>query len=179
MFKKIIKLSQLLFILILIILNISFLTTLSKNNSINQTSKEQITKDNKDNSIGTLIIKKINLKQNLYSINNPKNNIEENVTILKESIMPDKENSIVFLAAHSGTGEIAYFNELDKLKKDDEIILVYKNKKYKYYVDTIWEEEKNGYINVNKETKNQLILTTCSPSKKDKQLVINCIIKDS
>ena len=33
--------------------------------------------------------------------------------------MPNEQNSILFLAAHSGTGEIAYFQNLDKLKPKD------------------------------------------------------------
>ena len=82
---------------------------------------------NKDKDIiGTLIIDKIKLKESLYNINSPKNNVNEHVTILKESIMPDQNNSIMFLAAHSGIGKIAFFEELDKLQKNDIIILIYK-----------------------------------------------------
>ena len=92
--------------------------------------------------------------------------------------MPDKNNSILFIAAHSGTGKIAYFNRLNELKKGDKVILIFHNKTITYIVKDIWEENKNGYINVKKDTKNQLVLTTCSPNKKNKQLIINCIEKD-
>ena len=130
---------------------------------------------NKDKDIvGTLIIDKIKLKESLYNINSPKNNVNEHVTILKESIMPDQNNSIMFLAAHSGIGKIAFFEELDKLQKNDIIILIYKDKTFKYKVKNIYEQQKNGYIDINKEKLNQLILTTCSPKKKDKQLIVNC-----
>ena len=124
-------------------------------------------------------INKINLKEKLYNINSKENNIEQNITILKESILPDKDNSIMFIAAHSGIGKIAYFEELDELKPNDEIILNINNKTYKYIVKEYWEEKKNGYINVNKESKKQLILTTCSPNKDNYQLIINCIEKES
>ena len=127
--------------------------------------------------LGTLIIKKLDLKENLYNIDSPKNNVEEHVTILKESTLPDKDNSILFLAAHSGTGKIAYFEELDKLKVNDKIKIIYKNKEYQYLVKSIWEEKKDGYININREDHKQLILTTCSPNKKGYQLIINCIEK--
>lgn len=135
----------------------------------------------KDNSqkIGTLIIKKINLKEDLYPINSTENTIEKHITILKETIFPTQENSIVFLAAHSGTGKIAYFEKLDELQEQDEIILIYKQKKYHYQVKDIWEEKKNGYINVNKDNQDQLILTTCHPTKNNYQLIINCIKKES
>ena len=133
--------------------------------------------DNKDKPISKLIIKKININHNLYDIKSPHNNIEENITILEDSINPDQENSIMYIAAHSGTGKVAYFNNLDKLNIDDEIELIYKNKTYKYTINKIWEEKKNGYIHINKENNKQLILTTCSPTKQNKQLVISSILK--
>ena len=132
-----------------------------------------------NNEFGKLIIKKINLKEELFPINSDENTIERHVSILKESIYPDKDNSLMIIAAHSGTGKIAYFQELDKLEINDEIVLIYKNNKYTYYVKNIWEEKKNGYININKENKKQLVLTTCSPNKEGYQLVINCIEKES
>ena len=131
-------------------------------------------KDKDKDIVGTLIIDKIKLKESLYNINSPKNNVNEHVTILKESIMPDQNNSIIFIAAHSGIGKIAFFEELDKLQKNDIIILIYKDKTLKYKVKNIYEQQKNGYIDINKEKLNQLILTTCSPKKKDKQLIVNC-----
>ena len=130
-------------------------------------------------SIGKLIIKKININHQLYEMNSEENTIEKNISILKESIFPDQEESIMILAAHSGEGKIAYFEELDQLEINDEIILIYKENKYTYKVKDIWEEKKNGYINVNKENSKQLILTTCSPKKSNYQLVVNCIEKES
>ena len=132
-------------------------------------------KEKTNQQIGYLKIDKINLQQPIYKITDNKNNIEESVTILKESIMPTEKNSIVFLAAHSGTGTIAYFENLNKLEIKDIIELKYKTKTYHYEVKDIWEENKSGYIHVNKNQKNQLILTTCSPTNNNKQLVVNCI----
>lgn len=126
-----------------------------------------------------IIIPKINLKRPLYPINSKENTIEKNIAILKESIMPNDNNSILILAAHSGTGKIAYFEQLDQLTINDEIIIKYHNKNYIYQVKDIWEEKKNGFININKELKKQLVLTTCSPKKNNTQLIINCIIKES
>ena len=124
-----------------------------------------------------LIIEKINLKQPFYNISNKNNTIEKNIEVLKESIMPNKNNSIIFIAAHSGEGEIAYFNNLINLEINDELIIYYKNKYYKYTIIEIYEESKNGYIHVNKNKENQLILTTCHPYNSNKQLVINAIKK--
>ena len=129
----------------------------------------------KENHIGKLIIEKINLNNLLYPINSSKNNIEQNVTILKNSEEPSNNNSIMFIAAHSGTGKIAYFKNLDKLQINDIIKLEYKNIKYTYQIKDIWEVKKTGTINVEKENNIQLILTTCSPNKKNYQLIINSI----
>lgn len=152
---------------------------LYKTSIIQKENKKQNEYEKENDIIGNIIINKINLNKPLYNKNSNKNNIEENVTILKESIMPDEENSIVFIAAHSGTGPIAFFKDLDKLIENDNVILEYNNIKYEYIVKNSWEVKKNGYINVNKERKNQLILTTCSPNNKDNQLIINCIQKES
>ena len=171
------KLLNVLIILIAILLNLSIIKIDNKKEILS--IDKPIFINNNDNSIGYLKINKINLKEKLYNINNKENNIEQNITILKESILPDKDNSIMFIAAHSGIGKIAYFEELDELKPNDEIILNINNKTYKYIVKEYWEEKKNGYINVNKESKKQLILTTCSPNKDNYQLIINCIEKES
>lgn len=133
----------------------------------------------KETPIGTLIINKINLKKELYDINSKNNTIEKNVTILKGSIDPSYNNSIFFIAAHSGNGKLAFFKNLDKLQINDEIILIYKNNKYTYHVNEILEQEKSSYIDVYKNTKKQLVLTTCSPTDKNKQLIINSTIKES
>lgn len=149
---------------------------IKNNNTISK--KNEIVNNKTDEVIGKLIINKINIMNDLYNIESKKNNVEENVTILKGSIEPENDNSIMFLAAHSGTGNLAYFKNLNQLEIDDEIILIYKNISYDYRVESIWESEKDGNIEVPKLEKKQLILTTCSPNKNNKQLIINCTIKE-
>ena len=178
-------LRKILIFLVILISIFSTITTIkisSKNKTIisnfNNYYNSINNKPEKNDIIGNLTIKKLNLNEPLFKIDSKENTVERHITILKESIFPDKENSIIFLAAHSGTGKIAYFEELDHLTINDEIIFTYKNKKYTYYVSNIWEEKKNGFINVNKEKENQLILTTCSPTKEDYQLIVNCKVKE-
>ena len=149
------------------------------NRKIKENKKIEYNSNIKDDSIGQIIIKKININRKLYNIDNPKNNIEENITILKGSIEPDKVDSIIFVAAHSGYGEKAFFKNLDKLESKDQIIIKYNNIDYRYEVKNKWETNKDGDIEVEKEDKKQLILTTCSPTDKTKQLIINCIEKES
>lgn len=129
--------------------------------------------------IGNIKIPKIGLEKPLYTIDSEKNNVEENVTILKESMNPKDENSIVFIAAHSGTSEVSYFNHLDQLDINDEIELQYENNTYTYQITHIWEQTKDGYIRGRRENKRQLVLTTCCPQKENCQLIINSIEKES
>ena len=158
----------------LIIKTLIIILLTTNNNNENKTNK---TVQNTE-IIGNIIIDKININKPLYNINNNKNNIEENIEVLKESILPPNNNSIIFLAAHSGTSNISYFNELDKLNLKDEILLTINNKNYIYIVKDIYTKKKNGYININKEKNNQLILTTCDPNNNKNQLIINSIIKE-
>ncbi len=129
--------------------------------------------------IGNIKIPKIGLEKPLYTIDSEKNNVEENVTILKESMNPKEENSIVFIAAHSGTSEVSYFNNLDQLDINDEIEFQYENNTYTYQITHIWEQTKDGYIRGRRENKRQLVLTTCCPQKDNCQLIINSIEKES
>lgn len=123
--------------------------------------------------IAKLVIPKINLDKPIYSLNSKLNNVEKNVTILEGSILPNNDNSIIFLAAHSGNGGIAYFNNLDKLKLNDNIIFQYNNYRYYYIINSIFEEDKDGDIEINITSKNQLVLTTCSKTDSKKQLIVN------
>ena len=134
--------------------------------------------ENNTEIIGYIYIEKINLNKPLYSINSKHNNIEENITILKESIFPPNKNSIIFLIAHSGSSNISFFNNLNKLNLNDEITLSLFNKEYTYVVSNIIVEKKDGYLYVNKENTEQLILSTCNPTNNKYQLTINCIKKE-
>ena len=85
------------------------------------------------------------------------------------------ENTYV-LAAHSGSGNLAYFNDLKYLKKYDELYLKFKDKILKYEIVNIKSEKKNGKIKI-KNKENQLILTTCDQIKKGNQLIIEANLK--
>lgn len=184
MIKKNIIISILIIITYSIFCNYIYSNQNIKTTKIITSNKEKISTGNKlkikhNDVIGKLIIRKLNINNDLFKINSTNNNVNKNITILQKSIEPTNENSIMFIAAHSGTGKLAFFKNLNKLEENDEIILIYKNIKYIYIVKNIFEEEKNGYINITKELKKQLILTTCSQTNNDKQLIVNSIIKES
>lgn len=148
--------------------------------TLNKPNHNQITinKINNKEIIGILKIEKINIELPIYKIDSKKNNIEENIELLKESILPPNENSIIFIAAHSGTSNISYFNNLNQLNINDEINISINNNEYTYQIIDIYKQKKNGYINVNKTNENQLILTTCDPDNNKYQLIINSIKKE-
>lgn len=100
-----------------------------------------------------LEIKEINLQECLYNLNSSKNNLSYGLKVLKTNPL--------IIAGHSGTGHLAIFNNLDKLKIGSEIMV----DKTTYMVDNIYQKEKDAKLKV----RNDLILITCY---QDKQLVL-------
>lgn len=126
--------------------------------------------------LARLEIKKLGINRYIYNLDSSYNTVEKNISILKESVLPDQDNSIVFLAAHSGNSKISYFNNLDHLTLNDTIYFFYNNYKYSYQITHIYEDDKNGYIGIYKNDKKQLILTTCSTKNKKKQLIVESVL---
>ncbi len=123
-------------------------------------------------AIGTLTIPKIHLVKPLFAMESPKNEVNQNVTILKGSTYPNQDNSQLFLAAHSGTSSISYFKDLNQLKRGDTFEVLFQNKTYTYQIEQIESQEKTGHIEVPLNQQKQAILTTCHPTKKNQQLIV-------
>lgn len=123
-------------------------------------------KDDKEldtnNYAGVLEIPKINLKRGFLSKTDTNNNVNKNIEILKDSDLPDTENSNVILASHSGNSSVSFFKDLHLLENDDVIYLYYNRIKYEYVVINVEEVKKTGYIQINKDnTEKLLTLITC------------------
>lgn len=131
------------------------------------------TNDNVNNVFAVISIPKINLEKSLYNIDSTENNVKYNVEILKGSTMPNELYSHLFLASHSGSNYNAYFNNLSKLELNDKIYLLFNGVKYTYEVNSIFEIEKDGKIEIN-DTNNVKMLTliTCHIGI-NKQIVVN------
>lgn len=122
--------------------------------------------------IGLLEISKINLKKGFVNPDSKYNDIKYNVTIINGSTFPDVENGNFILAAHSGSGSIAFFKNLYKLKINDKAVVTYKNKKYEYKIVKIYKQPKKGYITVYRNVKKTtLTLITCTKNDSKSQTI--------
>lgn len=124
------------------------------------------------NYIGTLKISAINLKRGFLNIDSPYNNVSRNVTVVKESIFPDEENSHLILVAHSGNCVVCYFDKLYKLEKGNTAVVNYKNKDYTYKLVNIYNVEKTGQVEIKRDpNKDTLTLITCTHNSDHEQTV--------
>ena len=141
-----------------------------------KTTSDEVEKEKKPkvkyNYIAVLKIPKINLEKGLVEKSSKYNNINYGVQILKESDSPDVINGNVILAAHSGTANISYFRNLDKLDKGDDAIIYYQGNTYNYKVVKKYDADKTGKINIKRDRNTStLTLITCRHNT-DKQIVI-------
>ena len=141
--------------------------------STNDTQKvKEVKKQNKINYIAILKIPKIDLERGLVNPKSYLNDVKYNLEIVEGSSMPDIKNSNLIIASHSGTARISYFRNLNKLSINDEILLIYKNKTYKYKVSNKYEIEKTGTAKIiRNNNKTTITLITCK-YKTNKQIVV-------
>ena len=146
---------------------------IDKNDKITSDEVEKEKKPKvKYNYIAVLKIPKINLEKGLVEKNSKYNNINYGVQILKESDSPDVINGNVILAAHSGTANISYFRNLDKLDLGDDATIYYQGNTYNYKVVKKYDADKTGKINIKRDRNTStLTLITCRHNT-DKQIVI-------
>lgn len=114
----------------------------------------------KDEYIAVLEIPKINLKRGIYDKTSLNNNVDKNIYVVKETTFPNEENSQIILAAHSGYGYQAFFNDLNKLNLNDEIYFYYNGNKYIYKIIDVYEIDKTGKIDLD-QIPNSIVLITC------------------
>lgn len=133
--------------------------------------KEETPKEEKQYNM-IIEIPKIKLKKGLCKINESCNRVSKNIQVIKESDMPDIKNGNLILASHNGNTSVSFFNKLSKLSSNDTIYIYYKNVKYEYKLDSIYEIEKTGKAIIHRDgSKTTLLLITCKRHSKNKQLV--------
>ena len=122
--------------------------------------------------IGYLTIPKINLKKGFLDMRSKLNNIEQNITVIEGSSYPDKEKGNLIIAAHSGSGWKAFFNDLYKLSTGDKAEISYKGKKYTYKIVNIYKQQKTGTIAIYRNyDKTTLTLIACTNFDKATQTI--------
>lgn len=129
----------------------------------NQQSGNQNVNNNSFQYIGFLEIPKINLKKGFVDKSSKDNDVEKNLYVAPNSNYPDVEKGNFIIAAHSGTGWKAFFNNLYKLSKGDQAVVSYNNKKYTYSIVNIYKQNKTGKIAIYRNyDKTTLTLVTCT-----------------
>ena len=130
------------------------------------------TTSNNNYYVGTLEIPKIGFSRGFVSKKSKDNNINKNITVIKESTMPDVKGGNLIIAGHSGTGPLAFFNNLYKLKNNDRVYVHYKNKKYAYKIVKIYKQKKTGKIKIYRnKNRSTLTLVTCTNNDKNTQTI--------
>ncbi len=131
-------------------------------------SEENYKTVSNDDNYGYITIPKIGLKNKFIE----NGNIDKNIIVISPSDYPNKNNSLLILAGHSGTGRYAYFNYLYKLNINDKIIITYMGINYEYRVIKSYKQTKDGNIKIYKiKDKNTLALVTCTNNDKKTQTV--------
>ena len=149
-----------------------------ENKSEDTITNETKLEDNKQNDIfmAVLEIPKINLKRGIYDKSNINNNVDKNIFILNESILPSEEvNSHILLASHSGNSYISYFRNLYKLNINDKVYFYYQGIKYIYEISDKYEIEKTGTIKLSFDNHDDITLITCI-NNTNKQLIYRGIL---
>ncbi len=132
-----------------------------------------------NNYIGYLTIPKINLHKGFLDMRSELNNVEQNVTVIKGSSYPTKDKGNLILAAHSGSGWKAFFNDLHKLSTGDEAKISYKGKTYTYKITNIYKQPKTGKIVIYRNyDKTTLTLITCTNYDSKTQTVYIAELQD-
>ena len=122
--------------------------------------------------VGVLEIPKISLKRGFYNTDSKYNNIEQNVSMITGSSMPDVPNGNLMLMAHSGDAYISFFAYLYRLKIGDTAYITYQGKRYKYQIVNIYTVPKTGKVAVYRDyNKTTLTLITCTKNDDTTQTV--------
>ena len=122
--------------------------------------------------VGVLEIPKISLKRGFYNTDSKYNNIEQNVSMISGSSMPDVPNGNLMLMAHSGDAYISFFAYLYRLKIGDTAYITYQGKRYKYQIVNIYTVPKTGKVAIYRDyNKTTLTLITCTKNDDTTQTV--------
>ena len=163
MLKKIIVILVVIILIIVLFKNDEKIIEISNDTTIND-------RYTKEEYYGYLKIPSINMNLGFYDYDNHLNDVESNIELIKIQV----ENSYL-IAAHSGVGDIAYFNDLRALEVGDDIYLEILDEEKHFQVTNIYRTIKDGDISIS-ENSDMIYLTTCDQIVKGYQLVIEGVL---
>ena len=139
---------------------------------------EETKTEPKTEYVAVIKIPKIGVEKGLCEKNAACNDVNKNIQILNDASYPDVVNGNFILAGHAGSGRTAYFKNVDELKMDDEIFVVYNGFEYKYKIVNIYDVEKTGTASIirNKE-KTTLTLITCRHNTNKQIIVVSELVE--
>ena len=135
-------------------------------------------KEEKQDYYAILEIEKIGFKRELFKIDSKENNVNHNILVHENSIFPGGEVSNLILAAHSGVGSNAYFKDLYKLEKFDEIKLYYQGYLWCYEIEKIEYQDKTGVLYLLEKDIHMIALSTCTKYDNSKQTIYYGVLKN-
>ena len=124
-----------------------------------------------------LEIDAIDLKKELYPVSSKENNVDQNILVHEESIMPGNGHSNLILASHSGQGRHAYFQDLYLLSIHDEIKLYYEGNIWVYEILEIEYQDKTGILYLKEDYSDMITLITCTEGDSDRQTIYYGVLK--
>ena len=101
----------------------------------NDLNDEEVFVSNEDDVLLELFIPRINLRENVYTIDSSLNDVRYGVEILEDS---DLDINLFFLAAHSGSGRVNYFNDLIYLEVGDVVLVIINGNRLSFVVSDMF-----------------------------------------
>ena len=142
------------------------------------TEKEETKQETKVDYVAVIKIPKIGVEKGLCKKGSSCTNVNQNIQILNEASYPDVANGNFILAGHSGSGRTAYFRNVYKLEKDDDISVIYNGYEYKYKIVNIYDIEKTGTASIiRNRDKSTLTLVTCRHNTNKQIIVISELVE--
>lgn len=150
----------------------------SNTESENKSIKTEIAENQSKNTLGILMIPKIDLKVAIeQGVDNE--TLKYSVGHFKETALPGEKGNFCLIGHRSYTyGQ--FFNRLDEINKDDEIMVNSNGKEYKYKVTDINVVEPEEISVLNPTDDSEITLITCTPIRVGShRLIIKGILVDN
>lgn len=148
--------------------------SLSINDNISDSLKEENKNTDKENIWGLLEIKKINLLSPIVE-GASEENLKYSIAHFENSSLPGKEGNCILGAHNNVYGSI--FENLKELEIGDVIELNYKNKVYKYKIFTKKVIEPTDFTLLEKGEGKEITLVTCANRTKNRLVVKGILIE--